>query len=685
MARPPHPVRPAVAAALALAHAVGWLASAGCSELVRPTLPGDTDFDVRSLEIVADDGELALDHGVLQTTLAVRPDTLLIRGQKYNPYRKAEDARRLVVFWQSYGYFDAEVVDVKVDFDEADKLVDIQWTMREGPAYKIRQVTLQGAPSGWDERLRDHIFFGPGDGVVLLDYRWVRHAMADDLRQAGYLRAEVYSRAFVDREAKRVDWLYIVDAGPRSVVGEVTVKGNVDVPAEAIRARAGLVPGAPIDFDTVEEREMNLLDLGAFATARIRGAYGTEFITHTEPADTWIPPDTGGIIKPAQIAPDGSYVPRKDLAREVDFTIQVVESPDVQGRVGVGVNIDLERIDPFASARLELRNALGPLHHLVVEGSVGYGLRWRGDVEEPLGLYGSALLRYVKPAFIGRLLDLRATLRFDESLYPGFHWRTALAGLGLRAALSRQVFVDLEPRLRLDDGVGLHTIDPGWLAEHDILDPSGAASANGEVGLCLVWDARDSGVEPLAGHLVALRGAWAPGGALGDSGWLRAELDLRGFINLSRDLAVGLRAAGGWVFALDEGAGVPIGARLFGGGAYGVRGFATRRLSPHADSCDGDACQAVPVGAASLVEGSIELRWLPWRKQQGVVAFVDAGGAGLGADPLAEGVSVAAGAGLRVRLWHFAVGLDLAYRVTDVDAYDDLDRFLGFLRFGEAF
>jgi len=670
----------------AVAVAAAWLAAGvACSTFVKPTLPGETEIGIRSLTIEPTAGQdrLALDWSPLKPTLSVRPTILIIAGQPYNPYRKAEDARRIVAFWQGHGYFDARVADAEIEVDEEAGVADVVWRVHEGPAYSVREVVVTGAPTGWEARLRGHIPFASGADVRVEPYRWVRHRMVDALRRAGWLRAEVYSRAFVDRETKQVDWHYLVDPGPRSVVGQITVHGHDRVSERAILDRVRLRSGEAIDFDRVEKLERDLLDVGSFNTARLHAEYGTEFVMDAVPPDSWIPPDTGGLLRPEQVGPDGSFRPREGLASEVDLAIHVVEAPSVQTRIGAGINIDLERVDPYAGLGFQFRDLFGSFHHLVLEGSAGYGLRWRGDVEEPLGVYGSALIRYVKAGFLGRIVDLRVTARFDESLYPGFHWRTASAGAALRATLDRGLLFEIEPRARFDWPVGVGAIDPAVAEDLRLITPD--RTLNAELAASLVWDARNDGFEPMSGHLVALRAAWAPGGPLGDSSWLRAELDLRYIAGLSPDLAIGFRAAPSWVFATGDD-GVPIGARLFGGGAYGVRGFGHRRLAPYAEACrEPDSCQRIPVGAMGLFESSLELRWLPFRQQIGATLFADLGGASATANPFEDGVTVSVGAGLRVRTWHIPVALDFAYRVTSDSAWGGLDRFHVFFRIGEAF
>jgi len=82
------------------------------------------------------------------------------------------------------------------------------------------------------------------------------------------------------------------------------------------------------------------------------------------------------------------------------------------------------------------------------------------------------------------------------------------------------------------------------------------------------------------------------------------------------------------------------------------------------------------------------VRLLPFRKQYGAAAFVDAGGAGAGTNPFESGLSMAAGIGARVRLWYLPIAIDIAYRFMDDTTFSTdggFDRLLAFFRVGEAF
>jgi outer membrane translocation and assembly module TamA len=92
------------------------------------------------------------------------------------------------------------------------------------------------------------------------------------------------------------------------------------------------------------------------------------------------------------------------------------------------------------------------------------------------------------------------------------------------------------------------------------------------------------------------------------------------------------------------------------------------------------------VGGRSLVESSVELRLLPFRKLYGAALFVDAGSAGAGTNAFEDGISVATGLGARIRTWYLPIGIDVSYAVVrETTTALEWDRFLVFFRIGEAF
>lgn len=663
---------------------VAVLALVACSPKRPDRVPGETDVRVDKVVIQTREGEApTLEHEVLYLRLAMRAKNPIFAGRTWSPFREAEDKRRIFYWWQSFGFFDVEVDPPKVEMSADKTSAKITWTIREGPRYAIASVHVENAPEGETEGLRDLVPFAPGDTSLDFEtFRKVRHAMGERLRRRGWGHATIYSRSYVDRTKKAVDWYYFVDAGPKTKVGTIRVEGNHKVPAAVVLERVGMAVGDDYDLEKKERAELALLDTGAFASAYIETNADVEFLI---PGET---PDTGGQLSDAQIDAEGHLVPRK-LNDNLDLVVRVVESPSQQVRVRAGLEADPARIDTYLGSDATLRHLFGPQHHLVLEGRIGYGWLWRGDTRDPTGVYGEALARYVHPGFIGRTLDFRLTTRYRDDLYPGYHLREIVVGPGVRQPLAKGVFFDLDAYFRWATSVDYGPFDAATRARLDI--PADDRSYGADLEASITWDARNSITEPTEGHLLALRTNASPGKPLATHGWWLLGPEARKLFPVTPALSLGLRASAAWVLLAGED-GLPLGPRLFGGGAFGMRGFGRQELSPRADCTAPPGrplpCRDIPVGGESLFESTAELRWLPPRKPYGAATFVDFGGAGAEANPFEEGVALALGVGLRVRLWYLPISFDVAYRLlneSEIEKPDSFDPFLAFVRIGEAF
>jgi outer membrane translocation and assembly module TamA len=642
---------------------------AGCA-MPRNRVPGQTDLEVD--EVVFRGATLA--SGPLAAKLGLRAPGLTWAGQPWNPYRAAEDKKRIRAYWQTYGFFDVVVGGPDVERSEAEKQVKVIWTVEEGHRYHIGRIEVAGAPEGHQPALRALIPFETGDVIDMEAYRLARVKLSEHLRRHGYAHAETWSRTFVDRRANAVHWYYFVDAGPPTRVGEVVVEGARKIPPEVVLERMGLTRGEPFDLEDRDKAELDLLDTGAFSLVRIETTAHNEFLIGK------LPPDTGGLLPPERVDPEGKLVPRP-LSPDIDLQVTLREGPSVQGRWGVGGSIDPQRVDASTSLGVTFPNLLGPMHHLTLDGRFAYGLLWRGSSDEPLGFYGNARVRLNRPGGLWRLLDWRITAELEEHLFTGFHVRELWGGVGFRSTLERGLYLDLDVRFRWQTPIGFGEIDAD-LARREAI--GAGEMLGGELSAALVWDERNDRVEPTSGWLLAARARFAPGQPLGTHRYLRLGAEARGFIPLGFDLSVALRAGYGVILFPDQN-GVPLGVRLYGGGAYGHRGFGYRGMGSYVDTCQGGSCGSKNAGALTLAEGSVELRWLPYRKQWGLSVFCDLGGATSSINPFERLPSVAVGAGLRLRTWYVPVAIDFAYRVTDEPHFAGVEPFWVFVRVGEAF
>ena len=654
---------------------IAW-ALAACRDPNYPVVAGDTALHVSQVTIVPRAGEvLEVDYKTLLGNLGLRPKAPLTPERGWNPFRLAEDRRRIAAYVMEHGHYEGIVDEPQLAWNAAHTSVAVRWPVHEGPTYRIGSLAILGAPADQLAELDKLLPFKAGDPVDMVAYRPLRGVLADHLQAAGYGHARGWSRAFVDRTAKTVAWFYYLDPGPQTTIGSVVVEGNAHVPARSVLERAGLAPGQPFSTPAAKRAELALLDTGAFASVNVVSDADVPHVPEY--------PEVGGQLAAEQMSPAGAIVPRP-LAAPLAVRVVVVEAPQERVRGELGVEGDPSRVDVFTGLRTVLRNVFAPQHHFVLEASAGYG--WIvGDDHRAEGVYGSALVQYVHSLDV---TDLRVTARWRDVLYPSALLREVVAGPGVHRTLAPGVFIDGDAFFRFGRQLDQPMIVPTTVPM-TVLELAPAQDASGlELTGSVIADRRDDRVEPKRGWFLGATGSYSPGGPLGDHRWLRGTGDARAFVPLGAPngtWSLALRASAGFVGLANE-EGIPLGPRLFGGGAFGMRGFGRDQLSPALCAVGAMGCDRVLVGGRSLAEGSVELRMLPFFKQYGAAMFVDAGEAGAGLNPFAGGISLAAGAGFRFRLWYVPIAFDLAYRIVDAN-HTGLawDRVLGFVRIGEAF
>lgn len=661
--------------------AILMLLAAGCKER-PPQVPGETNVLVRkvTIEPVDPSAPLVVAHDELFERLGERPGSLTNPDRAWSPFKEAEDRRRIEAYWQQRGYFDVEVSPASTSFDPEDGKASVTFRVKENARYGLGQVVVRFAPDEEAEALNGFLRHKTGGSEVdLEESRKARIDMQEYLRRRGYGHANVYHRVYLDKQARKLDLHYFVDAGPKTVIGNIVVQGNYKIPAADVIARSGLVSGAPYSEELRDSVVRDLLDTGAYAAAFVRVDSDIKFI----PPGT--APDSGGELRDEQVDAEGNLVPRK-LPSTINITLHVVESPSQTIKLRAGFEIDPARADTFLAGTLWLRNLFGPAHHLVFEGRAGFGWLFGSPLEERVGPYGEATLRSVHPGVLGRLGDLRTTLRYQGTLFPGAFLHRGSTGVGARTTFDKGIFLDVDVLafVELSESFGPFSATE----RRELALPENELTVSPELDIAFILDRRDDPIEPMKGGFAALflRANPVSAAAPADHPFVNVAPDLRGFIPLTRALSVAVRGSAEWSL-LAEGDGIPLGARLFGGGNYGFRGFGRQRLSPVVTRCIETFCGSYEVGGRSLLESALEVRFLPPQKQIGAIVFADLGGASGNLNPFDAGPSLAAGVGARLRIWYLPAAVDVSYRLLHQGDLQGLDAepFHVFFRIGEAF
>ena len=461
---------------------------------------------------------------------------------------------RIEDFYRGKGFF-----DVRVSYSyEGGRIL---FTVKEGERYRVRVLGFRGLrmPDTYD---REEI------------ERRVRDFLRR-MREKGYLSADIRLLEEVNREKKRVDLLLLYTPGKRVILRDLVYRGDVEEVRDLFRKYRALLP-LPLSAEIL--RALNA-DLKEFFRRRgyLDGDFSVEVKGEEEGDSLYL--TYLYRIDPGERYTYGElliYGNEKTHPREIYYTVvkqrffsTLAEEESlwnlIQSENYTGVRIEnlVDREEKKVHRLVEVREDRRGLLEL----AVGY------NTEEKLKVEGGVKLKNLfGVGILGRVRASRSE-----------RYRTYEVGLSDRFLFSRKYFGDVSLFRKLEFHESYDLENEGFLISFGYrprrwysislffsrtdnrvngAEPGSYRLTRG--GVFLVREVRDDPINPRNMSHLSLRFSRIGG----DRDYHRAELN--GFLlrELTRNLSVNLRAAGGWA-----GREAPIFDRFFLGGLRDMRGY----------------------------------------------------------------------------------------------------------------
>lgn len=616
-------------------------------------------------------------EGARQLPLAtVRPMLATAPGQWFVQSRVDGDVARLTEEYRRRGFREAKVSAAVTAQSSAAPLLDVQFTIAEGPRLTVGAFTFEGNQAIPATALRAAVASRPGAPYYQPQVNADRDAILSLYLDRGYQLASVEARTQMVAGSQEMDLLFQVQEGPRMVIDRVLVVGNQRIDAATIERETGLSRGMPVSPQVLADARRRLAALGLFRRAQVSELQlgsGTERDVLVEveegPVNT-IGYGAGleGLLRLKRDTGTGGTVERFDVAPRGFF--------------------EYGRRNLFGGNRtvnLFMRGAVRSSD--LVNASRGTEAQAGADAleDEGAGFREYRVLgTYREPGFLGLPVDVAVTGLFDQAIRSSydFNRRQAfvegshrfgrrLSAAGRYSFGRTRIFNDRiapEDRLIIDrlfnPGLRLSTFaaSAAFDTRDDPVSPTRGALLLFDTGLAARRFGSDVGFLRSYGQSFVFREIPRLGGAVLAAG-VRVGL-ARGFPRMIRQLD----QAGNPVLGPDgepilvEARDVPASERFFAGGDTTVRGFAQDRLgAPQVLDRNG-----VSRGGQAVVIFNGELRF-PILRGLGLggAAFVDAGNVfARAADIELGGLRTGIGFGIR---WSSPVGplrVDLGWKVT---------------------
>jgi outer membrane protein insertion porin family/translocation and assembly module TamA len=563
----------------------------------------------------------------LKTVIATRENGFLPWSRRHFFDREEfdRDARRIEAYYADKGFPSAKVVGVDVQLNSAKNKVDLTVTIEEGEPILVESIVFEGL----DALPADHIgrltaqmpikAGNPRDQRLIL----ASHDMVvAELRDHGYPYGSV---RVVERDgsaATRVRLALIAETGPESVVGPVTIEGDVSVGEDVVRRELAFAEGDPYQLSRITESQRRLYGLELF-----------EFVNIT---------------------------PRlpEDRSPKVPVVVTVTEGKHRRLQLAGGYGSE-ER----ARARINWRHV-----------NFGGGAR-TGETEAKLssleqGLRGS----FIEPYLFQRGLSVRLTGSTWWAQEPIYEYRSSGGRVTLSKDFSRSG-AGTERGVRNHVGFSvIREYEDYAIAESALADPTfrdelialgldpDTGRGSGTLSALEVDFERNTARQPLdprQGYSVSVHLASA-GTLLGGSFAYNELLgEARTYLELGNRFVWANRVRSGTLAGSTD-AQIPFYKRYFVGGSSSVRGWGRYQVSPLSPA-------GLPIGGRTMFEVSTEARFGIHGRLSGV-AFIDGGNAwGEPWDVRLSDLRWAAGPGLRYNTPIGPVRVDLGFQLNPVD------------------
>ncbi|MGE5517286.1 MAG: outer membrane protein assembly factor BamA [Bacteroidota bacterium] len=485
----------------------------------------------------------------------------------YDPDRVTYDRELLRRYYLKHGYADFRVVSAVAELTPDRQGFFITFTVDEGERYKFGTSEINASIKDLNaDELKPLLVSQQGDWYNADQVEDIVQKLTDALGTRGYAFVDVKPQINRDRDNKVINITYDIQEGPRVYVERIDISGNVRTLDKVIRREFKLVEGDAFNTAKLRRSRQRVKDLNFFEKAEVTNV-------------------------PSETAPDRTVI-----------KVDVQEKSTGEVSFGVGWSTSS---GPLVEASIRERNLLGRGQDVRLSGSVGTK-------------QNQAIFSFTEPYFLDRQLaagfDAFATTRKQqtESSYDA-----TSAGVSLRAGYQIQDALrqDLKYTLKQDK---ISNVDSS--ASRYVKEQEGTATLS-SIQQTLLWDQRDSKIDPTEGYFIRLNNEYA--GLGGSQNFVRNNLTGGQYFPLAEQVVLGVTATAGVITGLGDEK-IRINERYFLGGDN-LRGFASAGVSPR-DKSTGDA-----LGGLWQYSGSAQVKFplgLPDELGFGGQVFTDFGSIG---------------------------------------------------------
>ncbi len=197
----------------------------------------------------------------------------IFAGSKFIRSEYDEDKKKLVAYYNSHGYRDAEIVSDSI-YTYDDRTINIDFKVYEGPKYYFRNIIWTGNYVYTDRQLETVLGIKKGDvyNKELIDRKLTFNPKGLDISglymDDGYLFFSI-NPVEVAVAGDSIDVEMRIFEGEQATINEVTITGNTRTSDHVIRRELSTIPGQKFRRSDIIRTQQSLSQLGYFAPEKV--------------------------------------------------------------------------------------------------------------------------------------------------------------------------------------------------------------------------------------------------------------------------------------------------------------------------------------------------------------------------------------------------------------------------------
>jgi len=511
-------------------------------DLVFEISEGD-QTGVRSIAFV---GNEKFSSDVLREAISTRESAwwrFLSNSDYYDPDRLGYDKELLRKFYLNEGYIDFRVLSAVAELTPDRDDFFMTFSVEEGKRYKIGKINISSEIKGVDsDILRQFLSQKEGDwynaDMVEKSATKITAALGDKQ----YAFAVVTPSFDKHKETQTIDLTFNIKQGARVYVGRVDINGNTNTVDKVIRREMRLAENDPYSVSAVKKSEQRIKDLGFFSDVKVTPV-------------------------------DGAQPDRADL------NVDVKEKSTGEVMIGAGYS---STDGPLGDFSISQRNFMGR----------GQAVRLGATIS---GRTSQIETSFTEPYFLDKDLSAGIDLYATETDYQDLSsYDVNSAGFATRLGypLSENLRQKVSYTFHADEI--LHVLSTASLYVRE----QAGSSTTSAVGQSLVYDTRDSKLEPTLGYITHFDTDIA--GVGGSRKWVRLKAGGTQYYPVAEKWIFSATAEAGKIWGMGQS--TRINERFFLGGDT-LRGFQYAGIGPR----DMSGANQDALGGTSFARSTVNL------------------------------------------------------------------------------